>query len=103
MGLFNRKAPKSCTVHILDPNGPERTETWQIGGAISQDAYDRLKGRNGDLYVSIAYEGGKPNVMAVKHELWLQMKAAMDEIESDALRARESVDKMMSDMFGRKP
>jgi hypothetical protein len=78
--IAQRKISKieGVTVHIIDVMRPERTEVWEIGKDVSREIYEKHKGPNGDLYVSIHYEAGEPVVSVANKEAWDMIKAAMD-------------------------
>jgi hypothetical protein len=67
---------EGVTVHILDVMAPERTEIWEIGKDVSREIYEKYKAPNGDLYVSIHYEAGKPQMNVATKQAWDMIKAA---------------------------
>jgi hypothetical protein len=69
---------EGIAVHILDVMTPERTEIWEIGKDVSREIYEKYKAPDGDLYVSIHYEAGKPQMNVATKEAWDRIKAAVE-------------------------
>ena len=69
----------TCRVHVLAANDrPFSTITWTIGEHVPQEAYERFKDANGDLYVLVYYEDGSPKPHIVLRDAWYQAKRAFD-------------------------
>ena len=70
-----RLVDKVALVHVSDVMRPNYTTQWIIGENIDEETYERFKGKNGDLYVSIHYRGGKPETNIVSKTMWDQLMA----------------------------
>lgn len=81
-GGAEEPGPNTVVAHILDPNSGYRQQKWLVGRQLSQEVVDRL-GENGEVFVVIAYEGGKPKSTVCKKAIWLQTKAQFEAIEGE--------------------
>jgi hypothetical protein len=74
----------SCVVHILDPKSDGAwTENWIVGEQVTREDYEKFKDREGNLYVVIWYEAGKPNSTLAPRSLWEQAAQQFSENERE--------------------
>lgn len=63
----------ACPAHIIDPWG-NRTETWEIGKHVTREVYEKFKDAGGNLYVTVTYKAGQPDMRVVTKQYWDQLK-----------------------------
>jgi hypothetical protein len=83
VGQDNSTIHEGCEVHILDAVHGLRVEKWTLGEQVNRETYARFKDPNGNLYLVVAYEKGKPNSMFVAKTAWDQVARRSAEIESE--------------------
>lgn len=80
-GLFGNKPLSSVTAHILDPNAGYSKQTWVVGQHVPREAVEELS-EDGNIFVVVAYEAGKPKQMICRRDIWNQTKEQFEGIET---------------------
>ena len=96
-GLFGKKSPSSVTAHILDPNTRYSKQTWTVGQHVPHEAVAKLS-ENGNIFVVVVYEAGKPKQMICRRDIWNKTKEQFEGIEAagqaSMRRAMDEIDKL---------
>lgn len=81
---------ETVVAHVLDPKTGHTVQKWLVGPDIEADTVKRL-GENGEIFVAIYYEEGKPKTMICKRAVWMQIKAQNDAIDRASEESRQKV------------
>jgi hypothetical protein len=65
----------TCQVHIIGPDGPPTTETWEVGEDIPESAYESSKDDAGEIYAMYHYEAGKKKWRTIPKSIFEKVKS----------------------------
>ncbi len=71
---------KRCRVFMLDPSKGVCEERWVVGEDIGKDEYEKMKDKNGSIYVMRHYEEGKPVLHILHKSFWEETKRKIESI-----------------------
>ena len=93
------KHADTVKAHILDPMRGYYVADWVVGDDVPREYVEKFATATRELYVVIAYEGGEPQTMLTKKEIWEKQRSIIDLIDKgEYAKSQEELEKHISNL-----